>query len=62
VDRDPYRTDEWQRVGALPVAVALPRTTEEVAAVVTACSEAGAAVVTQGGHTGLSGGAQVTGD
>jgi FAD/FMN-containing dehydrogenase len=41
--------------------VALPGSTEEVAAVVRACVAAGVAVVPQGGNTGLCGGATPTG-
>lgn len=40
-----------------PLAVARPRTTEELAAVMRACSAAAQPVVVQGGLTGLSGGA-----
>lgn len=39
------------------IAVARPATTEQVSAVLRACARAGAAVVTQGGNTGLSGAA-----
>jgi FAD/FMN-containing dehydrogenase len=41
--------------------VVLPGTTDEVAAVVRACAEAGVAIVPQGGNTGLCGGATPTG-
>jgi FAD/FMN-containing dehydrogenase len=43
-------------------AVVRPGTTEEVAAVVTACAKAGIALVPQGGNTGLCGGGVPTGD
>jgi len=43
-----------------PVAVACPRTTEEVAGVLRACHARGVAVVPQGGLTGLAGGATPT--
>ena len=45
--------DRWH--GATPLLV-LPRSTAEVAAVVSLCAEAGAAVTPQGGNTGLVGG------
>ncbi|UOM32928.1 FAD-binding oxidoreductase [Acuticoccus sp. I52.16.1] len=41
-----------------PKALLLPRTTEEVAAALALCNEAGQPVVTQGGMTGLAAGAQ----
>ncbi len=40
-----------------PAAVARPKTTEQVAAVVRACRDAGVALVPQGGNTGFCGGA-----
>ena len=40
-----------------PVAIAFPRTTEQVSALLRVCSEARVAVVPSGGRTGLSGGA-----
>jgi glycolate oxidase subunit GlcD len=43
-----------------PLAVVLPATTEEVAAVVRACREAGVCFVPRGAGTGLSGGAHAT--
>ncbi len=48
---------EWRGVitGASPF-LALPATTDEVAAIVSACAEAGAAITPQGGNTGLVGG------
>jgi FAD/FMN-containing dehydrogenase len=45
--------DRW--VGATPF-LALPKTTEQVAAVVGVCFEAGVPITTQGGNTGLVGG------
>ncbi|HZG91388.1 MAG TPA: FAD-linked oxidase C-terminal domain-containing protein [Pseudonocardia sp.] len=47
---------EWADHGS-PVAVVRPRSTAEVAAVVTACARDGVPVVTRGAGTGLSGGA-----
>ena len=56
-DTAPY-TQDWRRLyqGTTP-AVIRPGTTEEVAAVVRACSEAGTPVVPQGGNTSMVGGA-----
>ncbi|MET0343345.1 MAG: FAD-binding oxidoreductase [Polyangiales bacterium] len=49
---------DWTRVYApAPSAVALPRTTDEVARLLALCNEAGVAVVPSGGRTGLAGGA-----
>ncbi|HEX3596580.1 MAG TPA: FAD-binding oxidoreductase [Polyangiaceae bacterium] len=49
---------DWTRVYApAPSAVALPRTTEEVARLLRACHDEGVAVVPSGGRTGLAGGA-----
>src|SRR5690348_14196884 len=42
---------------ATPVAVALPRTTEQIAAIVRLANEAGLPVTARGAGTGLSGGA-----
>lgn len=52
------RVTEWRRVvrGATPIAVS-PASTEEVAAVVQACANAGVAIVPQGGNTGMCAGA-----
>ena len=47
--------DDWQ--GAVP-AVLRPGSTEEVAAIVRICAEAGVAIVPQGGNTGLTGASQ----
>ena len=56
-DLEPYLT-EWRRdvVGRAPIMVA-PAATDEVAAVVRACSDAGVAIVPQGGNTSLCAGA-----
>ena len=49
---------DWTKVHApAPGAVAFPRSTEEVAAILRACNAAGVAVVPSGGRTGLAGGA-----
>ena len=46
---------------ALPRAVVRPRSTEQVAAVLRICNEAGAPLIAQGGLTGLAGGANPSG-
>jgi FAD/FMN-containing dehydrogenase len=56
-DTAPYLTDWRGRFAGRADAVALPATTSEVAAVVLACARHQAAIVAQGGNTGLSGGA-----
>lgn len=56
-DAEPYQRDWLNRYGIAPLGVARPATSAEVAAVVTACRQAGLAVVPQGGNTGLCGGA-----
>jgi FAD/FMN-containing dehydrogenase len=49
---------DWTRVHApAPSAVALPRTTDEVARLLRACHDASVSVVPSGGRTGLAGGA-----
>jgi FAD/FMN-containing dehydrogenase len=63
--RDPGDLEEygrdWTRVVApAPSAVALPRTTEEVARFVTLCAKHSVALVPSGGRTGLAGGALAT--
>jgi FAD/FMN-containing dehydrogenase len=56
-DLEEYGRD-WTRVFApAPAAVALPRTTEEVARLMRLCQQLGAKVVPSGGRTGLAGGA-----
>ncbi len=52
-----YECDGLTGHRVVPAAVALPATTEEVAAVVRACHEAGVPFVARGAGTGLSGGA-----
>jgi len=51
-----YERDVTGRFGGPAAAVVRPGSVEEVAAVLAACSAAGAAVVPQGGNTGLVGG------
>ncbi|SNT17561.1 FAD-binding oxidoreductase [Rhodococcoides kyotonense] len=52
-----YSTDWTGRWTGSPRAVARPRTVEQVAAILAACTEHRVAVVAQGGNTGLVGGA-----
>lgn len=54
--RAPYETDWSGRFHGSAAAVVRPGGTEEVAGVLAACRAAGAAVVPQGGNTGLVGG------
>jgi FAD/FMN-containing dehydrogenase len=51
-----YETDWTRRWHGRAAAVVRPATTEQVASVLTACRDAGAAVIAQGGNTGLVGG------
>ncbi len=53
----PYETDGFISYRRLPLAVALPRTTAEVAAVMKYCHRYGVPVVPRGAGTSLSGGA-----
>jgi FAD/FMN-containing dehydrogenase len=54
--RASYETDWTRRWRGEATAVVRPATTDEVIAVLLACSAAGAAVIPQGGNTGLVGG------
>ncbi len=54
--RATYETDWSRRFHGVAAAVVRPGSCEEVAAVLRACGEGGAAVVPQGGNTGLVGG------
>ena len=54
--RASYETDWTRRWRGEALAVVRPATTDEVIAVVLACAAAGAAVIPQGGNTGLVGG------
>ncbi len=56
-DVEPYLTDWRGRYHGRALAVVQPRSTAEVAAVVRACAQARVAIVTQGGNTGMVGGA-----
>lgn len=56
-DIAPYATDWRGRYHGAPCCVVLPGSTDEVAAVVKRCAEAGVGIVPQGGNTGLCGGA-----
>ncbi|MDK9704107.1 MAG: FAD-binding oxidoreductase [Sulfuritalea sp.] len=60
-DIAPFCTDWRGRYTGSAPCVALPGSTEDVAAVVRACVAAGVAIVPQGGNTGLCGGATPTG-
>ena len=60
-DVAPFCTDWRGRYTGSALGVALPGSTEEVAAVVRACAAAGTAIVPQGGNTGLCGGATPVG-
>src|SRR5215208_7547465 len=53
--RAPYETDWTRRWSGRAAAVVRPADAEEVAAVLRACAEHGAAVVPQGGNTGMVG-------
>ena len=58
VDRESHRRDETAYLETgLPLAVALPTTTEEVATLVRLCAAHGVPIVPRGAGTGLSGGA-----
>ncbi|HET7686997.1 MAG TPA: FAD-binding oxidoreductase, partial [Candidatus Macondimonas sp.] len=56
-DQAPYLEERRGRFGGLALAVVLPGSTAEVAAVVQYAHAHGIAIVPQGGHTGLCGGA-----
>jgi glycolate oxidase len=56
-DLKPYECDGLSAYRQVPVAVALPETEAQVAAVIKACRAAGVPVVARGAGTGLSGGA-----
>jgi glycolate oxidase len=58
LDRESHRRDETAYLDTgLPLAVALPETTEDVAALVRLCGEHDVPIVPRGAGTGLSGGA-----
>jgi FAD/FMN-containing dehydrogenase len=54
---EPFATDWRGMFHGAPLCVARPATTDQVAAVVRACAQAGVAIAPQGGNTGLAGGA-----
>jgi len=54
--RASYETDWTRRFHGEALAVVRPASTDEVARVLVACADAGAAIVPQGGNTGLVGG------
>src|ERR1700735_2168199 len=53
----PYETDGLSAYRQVPLAVVLPQTTEQVAAVLAHCHSNGVRVLPRGGGTSLSGGA-----
>src|SRR5690606_12095342 len=57
-----YECDALSAYRCLPLAVALPRTTEEVAAALRVCHDEGVPVVPRGAGTSLAGGAMPTAD
>jgi len=61
-DTAPYLTDWRRQYSAGAECVVRPASAEEVSRVVAACAEHGAAVVPQGGNTGLCGGSVPTGN
>ena len=57
-DVDERYTSDWSRENPCrPDVVLRPRTTQDVSTILKLCNEAGQAIVTQGGMTGLAGGA-----
>jgi FAD/FMN-containing dehydrogenase len=56
-DLEPYAVDWRKLFPGRPACVVRPSSTEQVAQIVRICREAGAAIVPQGGNTGLAGGA-----
>jgi FAD/FMN-containing dehydrogenase len=56
-DLEPYAVDWRKLFPGKPACVVRPSSTEQVAGIVQICREAGAAIVPQGGNTGLAGGA-----
>jgi FAD/FMN-containing dehydrogenase len=56
-DKAPYLTDWRKRYIGKALAVLLPASAAEVAAIIKVCSDSGTAVIPQGGHTGFCGGA-----
>src|SRR5690606_19291000 len=56
-ERRAFETDALTSYRRLPMAVVLPRTTEEVSAVLKFCNEQGVHVVARGAGTSLAGGA-----
>ncbi|TCT03070.1 FAD-binding oxidoreductase [Paralcaligenes ureilyticus] len=60
-EKAPYLMDWWGNRSANVLAVVFPASTAEVAAVVRLCHQSEVAIVPQGGHTGLSGGALAIG-
>ena len=61
-DIEPYEIETRGLYRGKTALVVRPRSTEEVAAVVRLCAEAGLSIVPQGGNTGLCGGGVPSGD
>lgn len=55
-----YRRDWLGRYGEVPLGVARPASTEEVASIVSLCGQHGISISPQGGNTGLAGGSVVS--
>lgn len=53
-----YRGDATDEIGSLPEVVLRPRDTSDVSLILSTCQSLGQPLVTQGGRTGLSGGAR----
>lgn len=60
-DTQPYQQDWRGRYQGAALAVLMPGSTDEVAALVKACASLNVAIVPQGGNTGLTGGAVASG-
>jgi len=56
-DKEPYLTDWRKRYTGKALAIALPRTSSEIAKIVQLCASNNISIVPQGGHTGFCGGA-----
>jgi FAD/FMN-containing dehydrogenase len=61
-DTAPYQQDWRGRYQGAALAVLMPGSTQEVAALVRICADLNVAIVPQGGNTGLTGGAVADGD
>lgn len=61
-DAAPYAVDWMRKYHGAPLAVVRPSSTEDVSAIVKACSENGTAIVPIGGNTGLTGATHTNGE